>query len=220
MEGNTSRLRASQPLTPNQFQDVLNAIQPFCFSEPGYVSEMAAEFRALFLLQHWAGLRILDAFVLSRNGLVGNRLSLVTIKTGAVIKDQFLPDFVAEELAALSPDRPGFKKSYFFWREGIAQKSLTSVWTKSIKRMNAFLQLKDDDGKPFEFKSHMLRDTYAVELLLHNVPLDEVSLFLTHESTVVTEKHYTRWVTRRLQKYKNDYVAAMEAQGMKVSIGK
>ena len=162
--------------------------------EPGYVSKMAAEFRALFLLQRWAGLRILDALVLPRSGIVGNRLSLVTIKTGAVINDRVLPDEVVEALAALSPDRSGFKKAYFFWREGIALDSLTSIWTKSIKGMNAYLQLEDDLGERFAFKSHMLRDTCAVELLLQGFRLDQVSFFLTHTSPSVTEKHYTRWV--------------------------
>lgn len=103
---------APQPLTPDQFNDVLNAIQPFCSSEPGYWSEMAAEFRALFLLQRWAGQRILDALVLRRSGLVGNRLSLVTIKTHAVINGRVVPDEVVEALAAISPDRSGFKKGF------------------------------------------------------------------------------------------------------------
>jgi len=210
----------AQPLTPEQFNDLLAAIQPFCASEPGYVRAMAAEFRALFLLQRWAGLRILDALVLPRSGLIGNRISLTTIKTGAVINGRVLPDYVAEELAALSRERKGFKKAYFFWREGIAQASLTSVWTKSIMRMNAFLHLIDDREEPMLFHSHMLRDTCAVELLLRGVLLDQVSKFLTHESTRVTEKHYTPWVSRRLEKLEIDYVAAMRASGVTVSIGK
>jgi hypothetical protein len=56
-----------QPLTPEQFNDLLNAVELFCASARGYVYEKAAEFRALFLLQRWAGLRILDALVLRRS---------------------------------------------------------------------------------------------------------------------------------------------------------
>jgi integrase/recombinase XerD len=209
-----------QPLTPNQFNDVLNAIQSFCSFEPGYASEMAAEFRALFLLQRWAGLRILDALVLPRSGLVGNRLNLVTIKTKAVINGRVVPDDVVEALAALSPNRSGFKKPFFFWREGIALNSLTSIWTKNIKGMNAYLRLEDEDGELFAFKSHMLRDTCAIYQMLAGMKIDQVSKFLTHNSTAVTEKHYLRWVKARLEKLEIDYVAAMQAQGMRVSIGK
>jgi len=42
-----------QPLTPEQFNDLLNAVELFCASARGYVYEKAAEFRALFLLQRW-----------------------------------------------------------------------------------------------------------------------------------------------------------------------
>ena len=208
-----------QPLSPEQFNDVLNAVEPYCSSQPGYRSKMAAEFRALFLLQRWAGLRILDALVLRRSGLVGNRLSLVTIKTGAVINGRVVPDEVVEALAALSPDRSGFKKRFFFLREGIAQDSLTSIWTKSIKEMNAYLRLEDEDGKLFAFKSHMLRDTCAVQQLVAGMGIDQVSHYLTHKSISVTQKHYTKWVQSRLEKFEVDYVAAMRKQGMRVSIG-
>jgi integrase/recombinase XerD len=36
----------------------------------------------------------------------------------------------------------------------------------------------------------MFRDTFAVELLLAGVPIDQVSLLLGHSSVKVTEKHY------------------------------
>jgi integrase/recombinase XerD len=36
----------------------------------------------------------------------------------------------------------------------------------------------------------MFRDTFAVELLLAGVPLDQVSLLLGHSSVKITEGHY------------------------------
>jgi len=36
----------------------------------------------------------------------------------------------------------------------------------------------------------MFRDTFAVELLLSGVPIDQVSLLPGHSSVKVTEKHY------------------------------
>lgn len=43
----------------------------------------------------------------------------------------------------------------------------------------------------------MFRDTFAVELLLAGVPLDQVSLLLAHSSIKVTEKHYAPFVKAR-----------------------
>jgi hypothetical protein len=43
----------------------------------------------------------------------------------------------------------------------------------------------------------MFRDTFAVELLLAGVPIDQVSLLLGHSSVKVTEKHYAPFVKAR-----------------------
>jgi len=43
----------------------------------------------------------------------------------------------------------------------------------------------------------MLRDTFAVEMLLAGVPLEQVSLLLGHKSAKITEKHYAPWVKAR-----------------------
>lgn len=42
-----------------------------------------------------------------------------------------------------------------------------------------------------------LRDTFAVELLVAGVPLEEVSKLLGHDSIKTTERHYAPWVKRR-----------------------
>jgi integrase len=43
----------------------------------------------------------------------------------------------------------------------------------------------------------MFRDTFAVEMLLAGVPIDQVSILLGHASVRVTEKHYSPWVRAR-----------------------
>jgi integrase/recombinase XerD len=40
----------------------------------------------------------------------------------------------------------------------------------------------------------MFRDTFAIELLLAGVPIDQVSVLLGHKSVKITEKHYAPWV--------------------------
>lgn len=59
------------------------------------------------------------------------------------------------------------------------------------------LNLTSEDGLPKRCHPHMLRDTFAVELLLAGVPLDQVSLLLGHSSIKVTEKHYAPFVKAR-----------------------
>ena len=44
---------------------------------------------------------------------------------------------------------------------------------------------------------HMLCDTFAVEMLLAGIPIDQVSILLGHSSVKVNEKHYSPWVRAR-----------------------
>jgi len=41
------------------------------------------------------------------------------------------------------------------------------------------------------------RDTFAVELLLAGIPLEQVGALLGHASVPVTERHYSPWVKAR-----------------------
>ncbi len=43
----------------------------------------------------------------------------------------------------------------------------------------------------------MFRDTFAVELLLAGVPIDQVSLLLGHSSVRITERHYAPFCKAR-----------------------
>jgi integrase len=210
----------AEPLTAVQFEELLAAIDPFCASQTGIVRDMVAEIKAEFLFQRWTGLRISDAVTFSTSGLVGNKINLTTIKTGAEIKGMPIPDSVAAALAALSSDRTGFRKGYFFWKEGRSNvASIEAFWHhKIVQPLNSFLHFVNERGEPMKFHSHMLRDTFAVEMLLHDVPIEEVSRLLTHKSVVTTERHYTPWVKSRLEKLEKDAVEAMRKMGMKVSV--
>jgi integrase/recombinase XerD len=54
----------------------------------------------------------------------------------------------------------------------------------------------------------MFRDTFAVELLLAGVPIDQVSLLLGHSSTKITEKHYAPFVKARQEQLESSVKAA------------
>jgi hypothetical protein len=93
----------TEPLTLAQFQQLLDAVEPFTSSVKTEVRGLAKELKALFLLQRHAGLRILDCLMLPRTGLKGNLLSLTTKKTGAKIEHRPVPACVVTAL--LDPRR-------------------------------------------------------------------------------------------------------------------
>jgi integrase len=82
---------------------------------------------------------------------------------------------------------------YFFWNgTGNAETPGKARW-KSLK--NIFKAAGIPDAKP-----HMLRDTFAVEMLLSGCTIDKVSTPLGHGSVKITEKHYLPWVKERQEK--------------------
>jgi site-specific recombinase XerD len=61
-------------------------------------------------------------------------------------------------------------------------------WVRKVARLNKYLSLTNDKGEPMQFRSHMLRDTFAVEMLLAGVPLEKVSKLLGHKLVATTQK--------------------------------
>jgi integrase len=69
----------------------------------------------------------------------------------------------------------------------------------SIQLARVFKNAKIPNGHP-----HRFRDTFAVELLLAGVPIEQVSVLLGHASVKITEKHYAPWVRTRQEKLEED----------------
>lgn len=63
----------------------------------------------------------------------------------------------------------------------------------------------------------MLRDTFAVELLLAGVAIEDVSRLLTHTSIEVKQKYYARWVKSRQLQLEDKAIAAMRRMGVTVT---
>ena len=72
--------------------------------------------------------------------------------------------------------------------------------------------LREADGTPKRCTAHMCRDTFAVELLLAEVPLDQVSLLLGHDSVKVTARHYAPFVKARQEQLESSARCAWEQQ--------
>jgi len=67
---------------------------------------------------------------------------------------------------------------------------------------------------------HMFRDTFAVELLLADVPLERVSKLLGHTSIKTTEIHYGPWVKARQQQFGSQCPGGLGADGCSRSVGR
>lgn len=148
----------------------------------------AQRVKALVLLLRYSGLRIGDAVMLPIKNLDGHRLLLYTQKTGVPVHLP-LPPQVVEALRPLPRRSP----DYFFWTGESTAHSVTGKWRARLGRV--FRLAGVEGGHP-----HRFRDTFAVELLLKGVPIDQVSVLLGHSSVRITEQHYAPWVKARQER--------------------
>lgn len=154
---------------------------------------LRARLRAMLLLLRWSGLRIGDAANLERSRLSDDdKLLLYTAKTRTPVFVP-LPPHVANELWALPNSNP----DYFFCSGNGTVRSVTANWQRILDQSFKKAALNR------RCHVHQLRDTFAVEMLLAGVPLDQVSMLLGHSSVRITEKHYAPWVQARQQQLEN-----------------
>lgn len=64
-------------------------------------------------------------------------------------------------------------------------------------RLRVLILLLRWSGTPKRCHPHVFRDTFAVEMLLAGVPLEQISILLGHKSVKITEKNYAPWVKAR-----------------------
>jgi integrase/recombinase XerD len=145
------------------------------------------------LLIRWSGLAIKDAV-----GLKCDRLDergvvfLRRAKTGVPVFVP-LPPAVTSVLSSLPPISP----EYFFWSSHGDLASAIKGYQRSFRKVFRIADIRNEDGTRKPCRSHMFRDTFAVELLLTGVPIDQVSVLLGHRSVKMAEKHYLPWVKAR-----------------------
>jgi site-specific recombinase XerD len=169
------------PLTEGEYAKVLNATKD-------------ETTRAIIQLMRWTGLAIFDASHLRRDELVcdGKKkrayVSTDRQKTGVAVRVPLRWDIAKDILAAAR------KKGDYLFYDGNAKP--THYAHNHGRNISAIFE---DAGVTDEchMVSHRLRDTFAVHLLSHGVPMEEVSKLLGHKSISTTEKHYSMWVQGR-----------------------
>ncbi len=186
--------------------DTTHVYQPKGWTE---CRNQATRLRILTLLMRWSGLAIRDAVTLERWRLNDkNELFLYRAKTGNPVYVP-LPDGIAEALRNIPPG-PKPNPRYFFWSGNGSPKSLVGNWQRSFRRLFDLANITREDGTRKRCHPHMLRDTFAVEMLLAGVPLEQVSLLLGHKSVKITEKHYAPWVKARQEQLATNVRKAWE----------
>jgi len=93
---------------------------------------------------------------------------------------------VEQVMEAIQPNPAG----YYFWSGQSAITTATDNWRRRFEQV--FKQAGIEGGHP-----HRFRDTFAVDLLLRGVPIDQVSALLGHSSVKITEQYYLPFVAAR-----------------------
>ena len=182
---------------PEEFDRIIDATYRVCDNRGGFIDTNSnrTRLRTMTLLMRWSGLRIRDAITLERHRLHGDSLLLYQAKTGTPVYVP-LPPFVVDALDNL-PAGPKPNLRYFFWSGNGDPKSAVANWQRSYRRLFKLTDIRTADGEVKRCHPHMFRDTFAVEMLLAGVPIDQVSLLLGHASVKITEKSYSPFVVNK-----------------------
>ncbi len=164
-----SRSKPTMPLSKDDFRALVAAAA----SKP--------KEQALLLLMRFSGLSIGDAVTLRRDAIDGNNLTLRRAKSDELVM-VYLPSQVLEALERIQrPDH-----AYFFWTG-------TSLPDTAAKYWRSRLHLVARKAGVKYFKPHRLRHTFAVEALIADVDIKDVSTMLGHSSVNTTERDYAQW---------------------------
>lgn len=140
--------------------------------------------------------RLIQRLFFAKSDLAEDLIDLAVPPTIFSTSDWTRTSHQAESLRNIPPG-PSPNPRYFFWSGNGSPKSVVGNWQRSFRRLFKIANLRRDDGSLQRCHPHMLRDTFAVEMLLAGVPLEQVSILLGHKSVKITEKHYAPWVKAR-----------------------
>ncbi len=196
-------IRPTMPLTRDEFVKILTACDTLQVTaeKPG-AKFNARRLKTLVLLMRYSGMRVSDAVTLTTDRLDGKKLFLYTQKTGTPVYT-VLPDSVLQALEAT----PRVTSKNYFWSGHSKRESIAGLWEKRLKKLFALAGVSKGQGNAI---SHRFRDTFAVELLLAGVPIERVSILLSHQSVRITEKHYNPWVRSRQEQLEADVARTWE----------
>ena len=143
--------------------------------------------RALILLMRFSGLTIQDASTLPAAAIDGPQLTLRRAKSGELVVCE-LPAVAERALEALRTGR-----QHFFWTGRGKPATAAKYWAARLRSVAAAAGLQG-------FRTHRLRDSFAVALLNAGVSMEDVSTLLGHSSVRTTERYYAPWDKSRRER--------------------
>ena len=165
-----SDARPTLPLSVDEVRAILSA------------SRKKPKEEALVLLMRYSGLAMMDAATLERAALQGSgELVLRRSKSGELVT-VLLPDGAVAALDGIAQ----LPRKHFFWTGTSLPTTVAKYWRGRLKAVAAAAGVEG-------FHPHRLRDSFAVELLLAGMCMDDVSTLLGHSSVRTTEKYYSPW---------------------------
>jgi integrase/recombinase XerD len=180
------------PFRHEEMIAILTAIEKHSLKIAASGKPNAARMRTLVLLLRYSGMRIGDAISLTPERIKGHRLFLHTAKTGTPVFT-VLPDFLIRALEAT----PRVTERYYFGTAAGKLSTAVRMWDMRLKRIF-------DKAGILNGHAHRFRDTFATELLLRGVSMENVAALLGHQDIKITQKHYSAWVRSRQQQLEND----------------
>jgi len=177
MQGPKYRQQPTLPFTREEMETILATVERYPDKSGRFGLTNSVRLRAFVLLLRYSGMRIGDAVSLRPERLDGSRLFLFTQKTGVPVY-VLLPVFVTDALRSV----PRLSERHFFWTGESSLHTAIGTWQRTLRNLFKLA------GVP-EGHAHRFRDTFATELLLSGVPIEQVSMLLGHSSIRITETH-------------------------------
>lgn len=155
--------------------------------------------RAFIELGRWSGMAIIDLIRFSpAEHLTGDVITYRRKKNGQ-IAIATIPQMLAEWLRHIpaeekmtDPERP--------FRLGDDDDNVTTIWRERFQAVCKFAGVREivtEVGKRIQPHPHMLRDTFAIDMILRGVGLDIVAKALGHATTDQTQRAYLFWIKKR-----------------------
>jgi integrase len=181
---------------PEEFEKIVTATAKYKHGDGNDSEHRGQRLRTVSLLMCWSGLAILAAASLERDRLSKNengddQILLYRAKTGLPVY-VVIPNEVGDALRTLPNSHP----RYLFWSGNGDPRSATKAFQHSYWKLFKLAKIQKPGGTPKRCHPHRF-GTFAVELLVVGVPLDQVSLLLGHSSVKIAERHYAPFCKAR-----------------------
>lgn len=185
---NVTSQEPEDPFTEKEYAAIVSAVDKV----ESFDGKTTERVKALIAVMRHAGLAIQDAAILERDAITPGKVGktpcyFVSIRrskshTGV---NNAIPKEVGDALLKVANGN----KKYVFWSGNGEPVTVAKDFSYKLKKVF-------DASGVANAHSHRFRKTYGVELLTHGVPLNMVSKALGHRNTVITERHYLKWVPK------------------------